>query len=201
MTPNPLDHLLERLCTGDVQAAEEVFRAYEPYLRMVVRRQLPTRLRAKFDSVDVVQSVWADVLQGFREAGWRFANSAQLRAFLLKVTRNRFIDRVRQHQRALEREQPLADYDLQEAVASDEPRPSEVAQADELWQQMLANCPPAHQELLRLKRQGKSLAEIAAQTGLHPSSVRRILYDLARRLAAQATAGQDGDEPDPNTPA
>ena len=185
MSPNPLDELLERLCSGDDAAAEEVFRAYEPYLRMVVRRQLPTRLRAKFDSVDVVQSVWADVLHGFRAAGWRFANAAQLRAFLTKVTRNRFIDRVRQHQRALDVELPLPDNEVDELLYDSQPRPSEVVRADELWQQMLASCPPAHRELLRLKRQGKSLAEIAAETGLHPSSVRRILYDLARRLAAQ----------------
>jgi RNA polymerase sigma-70 factor (ECF subfamily) len=61
-------------------------------------------------------------------------------------------------------------------------RPSQVAQADELWQRMLRLCPPAHHELLRLKRQGCSLAEIAERTGLHESSVRRILYELARRI-------------------
>jgi DNA-binding IclR family transcriptional regulator len=37
-----------------------------------------------------------------------------------------------------------------------------------------------------MKRQGCSLAEIAAKTGFHESSVRRILYDLARRLARES---------------
>src|SRR5947208_6668606 len=97
MSSKSLDLLLEKLCSGDGAAAEQVFLAYEPYLRKVVRRQLPPRLRAKFDSVDVVQSVWADVLHGFREAGWRFADRDHLRAFLVKVTRHRFIDRYRQH--------------------------------------------------------------------------------------------------------
>ncbi len=67
---------------------------------------------------------------------------------------------------------------------SDQPRPSEVAQADELWEMMMSLCPPAHRELLHLKRQGLPLKEIAARTGLHEGSIRRILYDLARRLAA-----------------
>jgi DNA-directed RNA polymerase specialized sigma24 family protein len=53
-------------------------------------------------------------------------------------------------------------------------------QAEELWEQMLALCPPAHQNLLRLKRAGVPLAEIAARTGLHPGSVRRILRNLAK---------------------
>src|SRR5438067_5180163 len=105
MDVEPLDALLEQLCSGDLVAAEQVFLAYEPYLRMVVRRHLPARLRAKFDSVDVVQSVWADLLRGFREAGWRFASAAHLRAFLVKVTRNRLTDRHRHFNRALEREQ------------------------------------------------------------------------------------------------
>ena len=57
---------------------------------------------------------------------------------------------------------------------------------------MLALCSPAHHELLRLKRQGLRLAEIAARTGLHESSVRRILYDLARRYAERPAAGRPG---------
>jgi RNA polymerase sigma-70 factor (ECF subfamily) len=185
MSGDPLDTVLEQLCRGDDEAAEQVFRAYEPYLRLVVRRQLSPRLRAKFDSADVVQSIWADVLHGFREAGWRFTSAAHLRAFLVKATRNRFIDRVRRHRRAVEHEQPLRDTDQGTLRPCAEPPPSQVVQAEELWDQLLALCPPAHHELLRLKRQGHSLAEIAARTGLHESSVRRILYDLARRLAQQ----------------
>jgi RNA polymerase sigma-70 factor (ECF subfamily) len=183
MNADPLESLLEKLCNGDDVAAERVFAAYEPLLRKVVRRQLPGRLRAKFDSGDVVQSVWADVLHGFREAGWRFSDTAHLRAFLVKVTRNRFIDRCRQHNTVLRREQPVQGSELDKASASRQPRPSEVVQADDLWQQMLALCPPAYHELLRLKRQGLSLREIAEQTGLHGDSVRRILRNLARQLA------------------
>ena len=194
MNAEPLDALLEKLCSGDVQAAEQAFRTYEPYLRKVVRRQLPPRLRAKFDSVDVVQSIWVDVLQGFREAGWRFRDTAHLRAFLVQVTRNRFIDRVRHFRTALDREQPLTSTDPAQLPASSQPRPSEFAQADDLWEQMLALCPPAHHEMLRLKRQGLGLAEIAARTGLHPDSVRRILRQLARRLALHRGTAPDSGE-------
>src|SRR5947209_20320978 len=111
---NPLETLLEKLSNGNPEAAEEVFRTYEPYLRMVVRRQLPGRLRAKFDSVDVVQSVWADVLEGFQNKAWTFTNADQLRAFLVKVTRHRFIDRLRHHQHSLELEQPLTNAEQEE---------------------------------------------------------------------------------------
>ncbi|MFL5245975.1 MAG: RNA polymerase sigma factor [Gemmataceae bacterium] len=180
-----LEGLLERLTAGDPEAAEQVFLAYEPYLRMVVRRRLPARLRSKFDSIDVVQSVWADVVHGFREAGWHFTNASQLKAFLVKVTQNRFLDRVRKHGTSANREQSLSCANGRHVAPEEASRPSQVVQADELWQRMLRLCPPAHHELLRLKRQGCSLAEIAQRTNLHASSVRRILYELARRFAEE----------------
>src|SRR6266404_3388879 len=167
MSSKSLDLLLEKLCSGDAAAAEQVFLAYEPYLRKVVRRQLPPRLRAKLDSVDVVQSIWADVLQGFRSAGWRFADAAHLRAFLVKATQHRFIDRIRQHEKAAKLEKSLACTDPEQLPPANQPRPSETVQADELWQRMLTLCPPPHHKVLELKRQGLTLVEIARRTGLH----------------------------------
>ena len=179
MNASPLEGILQRFSEGDAAAAEQVFRTYEPYLRKVVRRLLPPHLRARFDSIDVVQSVWADLLERLRGAGWRFQDARQLHAFLVLVTRNRFVDRARQHEAALARERHGTRSPPHQA------RPSEVAQAEELWRRMLALCPPAHQEVLYLKRDGLDLDEIAARTGLHVGSVRRILRGLARRLTQQ----------------
>lgn len=185
MTDTQPDSLLLKLASGDPAAAEEVFRSYEPYLRMVVRRQLSQELRAKFDSIDVVQSVWVDVLSGFRQQRWSFQDANHLRAFLVKVTHNRFIDRLRQHATALERERVSVMLGIEGEVDDRADHPSEVAQANELWQQLQAICPPQHLEVLQRKRAGWSLDEIASSTGYHKSSVRRILYDLARRMAAR----------------
>jgi RNA polymerase sigma-70 factor (ECF subfamily) len=182
MNAEPLDVLLERLGDGDPAAAEQVFRDYEPYLRMVVRRHLPARLRSRFDSVDVVQSVWVHVLHGLHASGWRFLDRAHLRAFLVTITRRRLTSRFRHHRRALEREQP-GPTDLDVLPAPRQPRPSEIVQAEDLWERMLALSPPAHRELLRLRRQGLALGEVAARTGMHEGSVRRILRRLARQLA------------------
>lgn len=183
MDHRALESLLDQLCTGDSDAACAAFRTYEPYLRMIVRRNLSGRLRAKFDSVDIVQSVWADLLEKFRSGSWHFENADHLRAFLVRVTHNRFLNRVRRHQRALDCERQLDDRS-DDAVAPG-PRPSQVVQANDLWQRMVRLCPPPHQELLRLRREGLQLSEIAARTGLHEGSVRRILYDLARRVAQE----------------
>jgi RNA polymerase sigma-70 factor (ECF subfamily) len=189
MSSGPLDVLLEKLTQGDPLAVEQVFLTYEPYLRIVVRRQLSEELRTKFDSVDIVQSVWADVLDGFRQAKWSFRDVNHLRAFLVKVTRNRFIDRLRSNRSALERETTLPEGVIEDMPSTTGARVSEVFYAKELWERMLEVCPPAHYELLHLKRQGLSLAEIAERTGLHPSSVRRILYEIGRQLGLKEPAG------------
>ncbi|MCI0460531.1 MAG: sigma-70 family RNA polymerase sigma factor [Gemmataceae bacterium] len=192
MSADPLDNLLEKLTRGDAEAAARVYLTYEPYLRMVVRRHLSPDLRAKFDSMDIVQSVWADLLKGFREAGWRFADATHLRAFLVRLTHHRFIDRLRRHRRTSAREQSLTGGDWEETLSAQDPQPDDLAQADELWQELLDLCPPEHREVLRLKREGALSPEIAARTGLHEGSVRRILCTLSRRLAqrhAQADSG------------
>ena len=129
MSLEHLDELIEKLNGGDLAAAERAFLAYEPYLRMAVRRQLTGPLRSKLDSMDIVQSVWADVLGGFRQAGWRFTDRSHLRAFLIKVARNRLIDRRRQHHRALEQERPLELAAPEDLTQSNQPRPSEIAQS------------------------------------------------------------------------
>lgn len=183
MTDDPLEDLLKRLGTGDSAAAEQVFRTYEPYLRKVVRRRLPHSLRAKFDSVDIVQSIWADLFRGFRKAGWRFADKEHLQAFLVKATRHRLIDRCRGHATAVEREQSLHGDELRQLQRASLPEPGEEAAANDLWEHMLALSAPAHRELLRLRRDGMPIADIAARSGLHEDSIRRILRDLVRRVA------------------
>jgi RNA polymerase sigma-70 factor (ECF subfamily) len=175
--------LLEELGRGDTTAAEKIFLTYEPYLRMVVRRQLSSRLRSKFDSIDIVQSVWAALLPGFRERRWTFVDAAHLEAFLVKVTRYQFVSEIRRHKDSVRYQQPLADYPQFDVPAPGQPHPSDAVQASDIWEQLLAVCPPRHREILHLKRQGVPLAEIATRTGLHKSSVRRILYEVARRFA------------------
>jgi RNA polymerase sigma factor (sigma-70 family) len=178
-----LDALLVRLNAGDEQAINQMFEALAPYMRMVVRRRMSGPLRAKFDSTDVVQSVWADVINGLQQSKWKFENVSHFRAFLVKMTRNRFIDRLRKHRQSLAREVALPEENI-DALATDQaPRVSENFYAGELWDQMVDACPEAHYELLKLKRQGASIEEIAERTNLHEGSVRRILYDIARRIA------------------
>jgi RNA polymerase sigma-70 factor (ECF subfamily) len=192
MAPGSSDDLLEQLGRGEVEALGELFEAYAPYLRAIVRRQLADRLRAKFDSVDVVQSVWVQLIRQLGRDGWRVNDESHLRALLVTIARRRLISRARQCDRG--EDGPADDW-----AALRDPRqttPSEAAQANDLWARMLDLLPPEHHPVLALRREGLQLAEIAARTGLHEGSVRRILRRLARELALR----EQPLAPDPSPP-
>lgn len=175
-TADSTEGWLNAVAAGDDAALDRAARMYEPVLRMMVRRHLPRGLWAKFDSADIVQSVWGQLLVGFREGRWRFPTRDHLRAFLVRAAQNRLIDRSRQ-QTGAARHGPAAGPPLEE-LPSATPPPGAGAEAEELWERLWRTCPERHRAVLVLKRQGRSLDEIAAHTGLHKSSVRRLLYAL-----------------------
>ena len=107
------------------------------------------------------------------------------RNFLVQVTRNCLTDRLRHFRPAASSAAAVgpACESNHPSLASAQPRPSEIAQGNELWESLLANCPAKYHEILRLKRQGLTINAIAAQVGMHEGSIRRIIRQLARRLA------------------
>ena len=182
MSADPIDDLLDQLARGDVEAAGALFAAYAPYLRALVRRQVSDQLRAKFDSADVVKSVWVQVVRQLGRDGWSIEDEARLRGLLATIARRRLLTRVRKHANDLAPDQPR-EAEVETVPEHRFPRPSEVAQADDMWERMLEICPREHHPVLILKREGLPLTEIASRTGLHEGSVRRILRRLARELA------------------
>src|SRR4051812_8930799 len=102
-----LEALVDGLNRGDEHAIQRAYLVYQPFLRMIVRRRLTSPLRARMDSLDIVQSIWADLLPVFRRAGCQFPDAARLRSFLARVTCNRLVDRQRKHGPALVRERAI----------------------------------------------------------------------------------------------
>lgn len=182
MPDQQLDDVLGQLNRGELEVAEALFRAYTPYLRAIVRRQLSDRLRSQFDSTDVVQSVWVQVVKHLGQDGWPIGNEEQLRGLLATIAKRRLFNRIRKDDHGADAQE--VKFDAWDDVSQQRyERASEVAQADETWSRMLALCPPEHQQILHLRREGLLLDEIAARTGLHEGSVRRILRKLAREMA------------------
>src|SRR5262245_57970444 len=82
--------LLERIRTGDEDAAAELVRRYEPIIRRVIRyRLLNPRLSRLLDSEDICQSVLASFFA--RASGGQFDlnDCRQLLQLLLRMARNK----------------------------------------------------------------------------------------------------------------
>lgn len=187
MPPPRADDPIDRLGRGDVDAVAAMFAAYAPYLRAIVRCRMADRLRGQFDSADVVQSVWVQVLRQIGRPGWEVTDERQLRALLATIARRRLITRIR---RTPDDGDPVGAVDELPAVG--QARPSEVVQADDVWDKMLDLCPEDHHPVLAMRREGVPLAEIAARTGLHEGSVRRIIRRLASALALRSSPSTGG---------
>jgi RNA polymerase sigma factor (sigma-70 family) len=181
-TGNEFEQLMERVRSGDTEAAREIFDNYGPAIRMVVRRRLNRRMRIEFDSLDFTQDAWASFFHIVPER-CTFETPADLVAFLSRIVRNKLTDAYRQrYQTAAHDRRKLRS--LQPDVhdrPGRQPTPSQFAIADEEWDRMLQDKPPKLRHALEMLRAGHSRQEIAASLGLHPRRIQRLLQQLNDR--------------------
>src|SRR5437870_12111081 len=89
--------LIQRLRSGDDQAATDLVRRYEPLIRRQVRLQLEDqRLDRLFDSMDVCQSVLASFFVRAAVGEFDLDEPGQLVALLAKMARNKLASAARQ---------------------------------------------------------------------------------------------------------
>jgi RNA polymerase sigma-70 factor (ECF subfamily) len=192
MMPNEPDisDLIARAKAGDETAIREFLSRFEPEVRMMVRGRLPRMLRTQFDSMDFVQAVWQSFFADLRSSSRQFENVHHLRGFLAGVARNkvyeehRRLTRTKKH--ALAREQSLyvrrGSREVELALISPEPTPSQAVQASDRLAQLVARCSPLEAQIITLRHQEMTFDEIARRTGVSERSVRRIIDEARERM-------------------
>src|SRR5262249_2086107 len=85
----------ERLRRGDAEAAAELWRRYEPAIRLEIRCHLNPVLRRRFDSEDVRQDVFKTFFIHFQLGQYDFAEPADLVKLLREIARNKLHMRQR----------------------------------------------------------------------------------------------------------
>ena len=158
-----------------------------------MRGRLPRMLRTQFDSMDFVQAVWQSFFADLRSSSRQFENVHHLRGFLAGVARNkvyeehRRLTRTKKH--ALAREQSLyvrrGSREVELALISPEPTPSQAVQASDRLAQLVARCSPLEAQVITLRRQEMTFDEIARRTGVSERSVRRIIDEARERMEAR----------------
>jgi len=134
MTDDNFQNLIRRVRAGEEQAAQELVRDYEPYIRRAVRLQLnDRRVRRVCDSIDVCQAVLASFFTRAAKGRFDLETPGDLVKLLAAMARNKASKQVR-GQRAEGRDvarltaEPVQN--LQ--VAHDDPSPSHQASVREI---------------------------------------------------------------------
>ena len=194
---------LERIRSGDEDAARDLLTRYEAEVRLVVRRQLPRLLRSRFDSIDFLQSVWGSFFRRVRSGPSEFEDSRHLVAFLARAAKNKVIDEYRKaasRKQDMSREEPLwGDDSRPRDVPAHVDSPSEVAQAREVFGRLQELLPEERRGILALKAEGLSSRDIGERLGISERTVQRVIEDLRRRAepwvrAQGAEESESGDE-------
>jgi RNA polymerase sigma-70 factor (ECF subfamily) len=180
--------LMHRVRAGDAQAAQEVFDRYSEPIRRVVRRYLHQRLRAQYDSVDILQTVWASFFQVPPER-YTFETPEALISFLSQMAYNKVVDVFRQRlmtgKRNINRQVSLhepAAGELDNVLPVRQPTPSQLAIAEEHWERIIRGQPPRVRQVLEMLRMGHTKREVADRFGLHPKTIQRLLEKLLPRV-------------------
>ena len=189
---------LDKVRSGDEQAARDLLTRYEAEVRLVVRRQLPRLLRSRFDSLDFLQSVWGSFFRRVRSGPSEFEDSRHLVAFLARAAKNKVIDEYRRaasRKQDMHREEPLrGEGGRPKDVAGRNDTPSEVAQAHEVFGMLQSLVPEDRRSILSLKADGLSCRDIGEQLGISERTVQRVLEDLRRKTEERDQDRQGTEE-------
>jgi len=178
-TSQEFQALMERVLSGSEEAAEELFREYEPYLLHAIRRHLSKSIRSKFDSLDFAQDVWASFYTRF-PGKVSFHSAEELFSYLTTLARNMVIDAYRRRnaqRRDGGREQSLDDstrFD-KHGLHGNQQTPSQILMTDEEWTVFLRKQPPVYRCVFLLLREGKTHEEIAGKLNISIKTVARII--------------------------
>ena len=180
--------LVARLRAGDPAAIDTICRRYEVFLRVAVRRQLHPRLRARFDSIDVVQDVWLSFL-AIPPDRLNFDTEQGLLGYLGQVAYHRVVDIFRQRFQtdkddATREVESNAITPSPEWIVAQTPTPSVCVAANETWDKLLSQFPEGHRIILRQLRDGHDHQDIARQANVSLSTVNRVVRRLKELTGA-----------------
>jgi DNA-directed RNA polymerase specialized sigma24 family protein len=197
MTPaDPFVDLLRRVRGGDADAAEALWRRFEPLLRRELRLRLrDPRLRRRFDESDVCQSVMASFFVRAAAGQFDLNSTEQLQHLLVRMGRNKLATHARRHAaecRDVGRAEPLPAGEA--PLVSPEPGPAQKVAWRELLQQFRGRLDPEERQLADLRADGVAWADIAAQLGGTADGRRVQLSRAVARVSAELGLIEEGED-------
>ena len=189
------DRLMAEVAAGSEDAVWQLAETYTPYIIRAVRSSLPRTLRAKLDSQDFAQSLWASLLLR-RSDLTRLQTPGQLIAYLAQATRNKVVDKTRHfhtQKHDIAREERLPDHAIslkhtpvrveRSALYARDLSPSTSADLREKWNQILSKLSERDRKIFQMRLEGRTFEEISDKLEINQATARRAIQRLIEQLS------------------
>jgi RNA polymerase sigma-70 factor (ECF subfamily) len=186
--------LLQRVRSGDADAAEALVRQFEPAIRIAVRRRInDPYLNRVFDSMDICQSVLASFFLRAGIGQYELDRPEDLLKLLLNMARKKLASQARR-ERAQRRDSRRVMGGTESLEATAQGRaPDSLAAGKELLERCRALLTEDERQLAELRAAGHTWPEIAATLG-GQAQARRKQLDRALDRIGRRLGLEEGDD-------
>ena len=202
-TDEQMRAMLLGLVSGNNSAYAEFWRLYGERLRAVAHSRLPLLLQNRLEAADVVQSACRSFFRRATGGELKLSDSESLWRLLCAMTLNKARMQIRFHsrkRRSPKRELPLespgeesSGFDgIQPAAAA--ASPAEMVIFTDQLELLMSSLDAEERQMVELKLQDYSSAEIASQLGCSDRTVRRLLQRIRDRWQSVLYASLDGEQ-------
>jgi RNA polymerase sigma-70 factor (ECF subfamily) len=187
--------LMARLRAGDEEAAARVFRQFTRRLIGLARARLAPIVRQKVDPEDVLQSAYRSFFRRHAHGEFDLDGWDELWGLLTRITLRKCLDQVEHFQAARrdvrrEAARPLVTRcaDPWQGLAR-EPTPPEAVLLTEAVEELLRGLSGRDREIVSLRLQGYTIAEISERLGRPERTIYRVLATVKHHLLEMQTGG------------
>ncbi len=171
----------------------ELFQRYAQRLMAFARTRLPSDVSSRVDEEDIVQSVFRSFFRRNQGNEFYFDDSLDVRSLLAAMTYRKVINTIKHHHRDRRRttcEQSSSTSDGSSQLADRNPTPEELNILVDYLAWILNHLNPVQREIIQLRLEGYTVAEIADRVQLSQRTVKRALA-RARQLASDRIAADE----------
>jgi RNA polymerase sigma-70 factor (ECF subfamily) len=180
-----LRDLLARARSGDERAETDLARRIESALSRCVRVWMrDPRLRRRFDTLDVCQSVMANFFLRLNLGQYELRSSEELLKLLVTMARNKFLNLIeRENARKRDARRNAGQSPSELGLAAGGSSPSFRVMVEELFDKARQRLTPDERRLVELRRQERTWEEIGAALHLTPEAARKKHDRAVERVA------------------